>query len=413
MMLILNKVKITFIAMVTKRNKSLKIGVYSLGILLYAIWINMGSAIDHLSVRWHRPNTFFFIGATVGLLVLYAYFIAWMLHWVYAARSTIIQVFNHRLLRYRALLFLGLTLGLLTAVHLLLMTAVLSQHRGYTIFNSYFKHDFWVFFVPLLLYCIYLYRHPQLALSTFKRLGQLEDCKEELELRQQDLIAQRGSLLNANADLRRQERNLQEQMEQLLQKQGELSEVIRELKADSNGPALPDSALLKVWQEQRSMPALLAYIRSLQVAGIPADRSILQVHQVVFLYRKNRVFFIGDKDGDKQMISDRAGQVLIASEWLVKVSNTYYINMLYCYSQLQKYEGADEKEGAKMLLLDPAVRASIEAQLPASELNAMLKVTRRSRERFYAFWEYSKLLTLDENGLFLKFRIKGDQLSAS
>jgi hypothetical protein len=423
-----------------RKNQILKIGLYGLGILIYASWINVGSAIDHPLERWNRPNTLFFIGATTGLLVLYAYYIARVLHLLCYTRSAITAVFNQRLLGYRWLLFLCMTLGLLTALQLLLVTVVLSQHKGYTIFNTYFRRDFWVFFVPLLLYCVYLYRHPQQALFIFKRMDQLQDRKDRLEdhnalllqrklelkqenkrligeieqvrsaisygeQRQADLIAQRRSLLTANADLRRQERTLQEQMEQLLHRQAELAEEISLLQSGMDSPGLPDSHLLTAWQEQRSMPALRAYIHSLEAAAGSEKSCELPVHRVVLCYRKNRCFFIFGSDGEKQMISDRAGRMLIASDWLVKVSSTHYINMLFCVNQLQKYEAGRDKEGAKMVLLDPAVRASIETVLPAAQLNSMLEVSRRLRERFYSFWEHSNLLNLDENGLFLTFRI--------
>lgn len=427
-----------------RENNSFKIVLYCLGILIYAVWINMGSAINHPLARWQSPNTLFFIGATMVLLLLYAYHIARVLHLVCYTRSKFIAVFHYRLSGFRWLFFLSMTLGLLTVMQLLLVSIILSQHKGYTIFNSYFERDFWVFFVPLMVYCLFLYKYPQYALFIFKRVDELQDYKDRLEdhnaalmqrklelkqanerlstellqvrlaiqgLEQREivLITQRRDLLTANAGLGTQERLLQERMKKLLQKQQELLEEISLLQLRMDEPMLPSSALLTSWREQRSMPALLAYIRSLATLSAATQSCELFVHQVVICQRKGRCYFVFNIQGEKQMIPDSAGRMLRSTGWLVKVNNSDYINMLFCENQLLKYEGAKDKEGAKMVLLDPAARISIEAVLPAVELNAMLEVSRRSRERFYNFWDHSNLLKLNENGLFLKFRInKGE-----
>jgi hypothetical protein len=429
------------------RKTAMKIGFYSLGILLYAIWINVGSAIDRPLQRLQRPNTLFFVLVTIFLLLLYAYYIARILHLVFYTRSSIFAVFNQRLLQYRCLLFLALTLAAPTVTQMLLLSAILRQHEGYTIFNTYLARDFWVFVVPLLLYGIYLYRYPQQALFTFKRVDELQDSKDrleshnarllqrklelrqenelllaemeqvltairQLEQRQEDLIVQRTSLLTANANLRRQEKLLQDQMEQLLVKQADLAVDIHRLQSSMNDRTLPDNKLLMAWQEQRSMPALLAYIRALDVGWTRVDNLELPLHRLVVCYRKDRCFFIFNLNGEKEMISDREGQTLRASEWMVKISSSSYINMLFCDNQLLKYDRSGDKKGGKMVLLNAAVRASIETVLPTAELNAMLDVSRRSREKFYSFWEYRNLLKLDESGLFLKFRInEGEQSS--
>ncbi|MDR0265053.1 MAG: hypothetical protein LBJ04_17680 [Sphingobacterium sp.] len=425
-----------------------KIKRYGLGIVLYAIWINIGSAIDHPMERLQRPNTLFFMLATMVLLLLYVYYMARIVHLIFYSRSSVFAVFNQRLLRYRRLFFLSLALAAPTATQLLLLSAILSQHKGYGIFNTYFERDFWVFFVPMLLYGIYLYRHPQKALFTFKRVDQLEECKDRLEVhnallmqrklelrqenellmmdmeqvrsairnleqRQDELLVQRESLLTANTKLRRQEKLLQEQMNQLLDLQQDLAEEISLLHERMNNPALPDRKLLAAWLDQRSMPALLAYIRELDVGWTRADNCELPLHRLVCCYRKNRCFFICNIHGEKQMVPDREGQILTASDWMLKVNSSTYVNMLFCDNQLLKYKGSSDSGRGRMVRLNAAVRTSIEAVMPVAELNKLLEVSRRSREKFYSFWEHRNLLKLDESGLFLKFRIDEGEKSSS
>ncbi|GEM_PF-6912879 len=419
----------------------IKLLVYMIGILIYAVWINLGSAIGAVSARWHSPNTLFFILLTMGLLLLYAYHIARVLHLVLDTRSALMTIIGKGSGGWRSLLFLFLSVGLLTVLHVLLVEALLSQHKGYTIFNTYFRRDFWMFFIPLLIYCFYLYRHPGHALFTFRRMDELLDCKDrledrnasllrrklelkqdnerlnlemervgdgmkELERRESVLIAHRNSLLTANADLGKERQLLQGKMKELWQQKQELSEEISLLQVKWNESLLPANALLRTWQQQRSMPALLAYIRSSETEEEAWNGCELALHQIVMCQRKDRCYFVYTTQGEKQLIPDSAGRMLTAAKWLVKISNSNYLNMLYCESKLvRNYASATDRGDLKMVVLDPAVRTVLEAALSETELDSLLEVSRRLRIRFCSFWEISNLRKLDESGLFLKFRI--------
>jgi len=427
----------------------IKLLFYMLGILIYAVWINLGSAIGAVSARWHSPNTFFFILLTMGLLLLYAHHIARVLYLVLDTRSTLMPVIGRGNRGCRLLLFLSLSLGLLTILHVLLVAALLSQHKGYTIFNTYFRRDFWFFFIPLLIYCLYLYRHPRHALFTFRRMDELQERKErledrnasllrrklelkqenerltlkmkrigdgikELEKRESVLIAHRNSLLTANADLGKEKQLLQDKMNELQQQKQQLAEEISLLQVKWNESLQPANALLRTWQQQRSMPALLAYIRSSETEGEAWNGCELALHQVVICQRKDRCYFVYTAQGEKQLIPDSAGRMLTAAKWLVKVSNAHYLNMLYCENKLVKYHASDADKGdLKMAVLDPAVRTVLEAALSETELDSLLEVSRRLRIRFCSFWEISNLRKLDESGLFIKFRIAIHQVSIS
>ncbi|WP_343559013.1 hypothetical protein [Sphingobacterium sp.] len=420
---------------------------YTLGIVLYAIWINLGSALPDPMLRLKAPYTPVIMVLTAVLLLFYLCYLAFINQYVRYAWLG----FQSWPVYLRFSAYLTLTAGVLCLVHIALMYAMLSQRvGGAALFVRYFRIDFWVFCLPLVLYCALLYRFPQIALFGFSKVAQLQQGndalrqrklylrkknallqwelrdldnkkssleqqmanihadnlllmqkEQESHLRMEELMGQRQGLLNALSDLEEQKRRILLEQHDLLDKQHKFKADLETLRRNMEAVEAGARDSLIAWREERRMSSLLTYIRALdQRSSRDASKEML-LHDLLFCYRKNRCDFVIDKLGRKQIVTDHVGDMLKDSPWFVQINGQIYFNMLYCMGQLEKY-GAEKNR--KKIVLDSATRLLLEQLLPQDELDEILESSRRCRKNFYCFWDSNNLRELNESGLFLEFR---------
>lgn len=420
---------------------------YTLGIVLYAMWINLGSALPDPIARLKAPYTSMFIVLTTVLLLFYLCYLAFINQYVrYAWRG-----FHRWPVYLRILVYLILTALVLCLVQIALMYALLSQRMdGVALFVRYFRIDFWVFSLPLLLYCVLLYRFPHIALFGFSKIEQLQQGYDELRQRKlylrkenallhcalqdledkklsvelqmaniradnfqlmkkeaeshqrlQELMGQRQGLQYALSDLEEQKRQLLLEQQDLLDKQHKLKAELESLQRDMEvvGAGARDSLI--AWRNERRMSSLLTYIRALDQHTNRDIAEEMQLNDILFCYRTKRCYFVIDKSGRKQIISDLVGEMLKESDWFVQINGQVYFNMLYCMGQLEKY---GVRNDGRRIVVDSATRKLLKQLLPQDELDEILESSRRCRKNFYCFWDSSNLRELDESGLFVEFR---------
>lgn len=336
---------------------------YLIGIILFALVINLSSAYDDIIVRLKEPLFQQVFIATMILLYVYLYIIQKIYHDLFYSNSWILRI-NTVL---RGPIFVLLSVGSILVIHVNILNLLLGQRNYGNVFShGYFKEDFWFLCIPLLCYVIYIYRKPNMLLFSVPKITGVQIAKEEESL-----------------DV-------------------EIDVVNHLFSIDKDDP------LLVLWRNSRVVNFVFEYFQQLiKQRRWDLDNDI-PLWNVVILEKTEFITFGYFVNGEKwgfQQFDD----AILSNPWLVKISQNCYINMLYVVDDLYrrrmvKVDLKDRDTMAKevnceLVMLNEEIRSILETHTDANKLDTLLILTRRMKVNYKNFWNSTSLQELDESRL--------------
>lgn len=393
---------------------------YTIGVIIFAFLINLGSALPDPIYRLKKPVMVLTILFTIPLTFVYLYYISWVQYRLFP----FFKGTNKRPAWVTQPFFLFMTAGMVWCFHMLLLYTVVVGRSTASLFSkAYFAADFWFFIVPLLLYCLYLSFRPHGALFSFGKAKllqeenqslqkvnhKLNDLKEHLMTENTDLLVRKQAVKSqyhnmiatidehdrAAQQLRIENKALSDEVEQLREKTEKLEDQVMEQPLQLERDELP-----LLWLEERSIEVLLQYICERNFGNNPLPDHTRFVLELVIIERVKTVYFGIYANGSKWLLPNEAVETLLNNPWIVKLSNKAFVNMLYCKKNMLTGTRGSK---IKRVELIGFFRARMDENLNTKRIDELLK-SERLRSNFEKFWEYDRLLKMDASRLYNTFR---------
>lgn len=150
---------------------------------------------------------------------------------------------------------------------------------------------------------------------------------------------------------------------------------------------LPLEPLVTLWKRERDCSALMEYILRRSYKSELYNQKKIKCHQAVIVVKGPRKSDVYMQDGTISYI-EVTTKVLMSNPWLVKVSATVYLNMLYFRVYLHRPEE---------LKLNSQIKKKLKRLLPDEKLKKMTTPSRDLKNNLNIFW--GALQTIDEERL--------------
>lgn len=345
-------------------NKTLQKHVfYLIGIVLFALMINLGSAFDDLISRLNKPLFQRVVLATMVLVYAYIFLVQQIYAYLFFKSCRFVKLTGF----LKGIIFIILCLGIVLSIHLLLLDILLTQRDQGTFFTlDYFKNDFLLFFIPVLFYLIFLFLKPDFVLLLrFAGIGGLTIPNEEEPPSEDDLSTD-----------------------------AEISEIDQE------------DRYLALWKETRMKKFLFEYYFENFKRPLRGD---IPLWTVVFFEKTATVTFGYFVNGEKWALLN-FDDTILNNPWVIKINQNSYINMLYVLEKpdyrvlLKENQQIDEvpkkANRIEVVALYEQVRMGLEVVTDSQKLDLLLQISRRMKDKNYTnFWKEAYLQQLDESKL--------------
>lgn len=333
---------------------------YLIGIILFALMINLGSAFDDVVSRLNKPLFQRIFLATIVLLYAYIFLIHQLYAFLFFKSSRFVKLTG----LLKGTIFIILSLGMVISIHLLLMDILLTQRNQGTFFTlDYFKNDFLFFFIPVLVYMIFLLLKPEVVLFKFAKIDSLKIPNEERHFPKDHI----------SSEIDQQDR------------------------------------YLALWKETRLKKFLFDYYYEIFKNQHRHLRDDIPLWKVVFFEKTATVTFGYFVNGEKWALLNFDDNIL-NNPWVIKINQNSYINMLYVLEKsdyrvlLKANQQMDETpkkvNRTEIVALYGQVRMGLEDVIDSEKLDLLLQISRRMKDKNYTnFWKETRLQQLDESKL--------------
>lgn len=324
---------------------------YLIGILIFSLVVNLGTALDDIWLRMKKPMFQQVLIATIALFHCYLYFI---------------QRMSYRLLYicpwYKTLhtgakfpVFILLCSGPVLLIHVLILNFLLAQRNHGSIFNwEYFQTDFWFFFIPLTCYVISVYYSPQVFLFRVPN-------EKKVQLSQQENSSTTAAVeIGINA------------IDQ-------------------------ESWSLKLWEESRVIKFVFEYYQiRLQKQEWNIEGNI-PLWKIVFFQKTATITFAYFVNGEKWGLH-HFNNTILDNPWVVKINQSSYVNMLYVPDKSdyrivlkvsqKNVDGTTKENRVEIVRLYATIRTALDLITDPEKLDLILMISRRMKDKHYAhFWK--------------------------
>lgn len=335
---------------------------YLIGIVLFSLMINLGTAWDDISLRMKKPLFQQVLIATIILLHFYLYFVQKLAYKLIDTCSWYAQLGQAKLP-----IFVMLCAGPVLLIHLLILNFLLAQRNHGSLFDwDYFQTDFWFFLIPLLCYVIFLYFKPQVLLFRVPK-------KKKILLHKREDRSE-----TATSEI-------------------EITTIDQE---DKN---------LKLWRETKVKKFIFDYYQGIFENLQWHLRDNIPLWKVVFFEKIGAVTFGYFANGEKWALLN-FDDAILNNPWVLKINQNCFINMLYvrekpdCRNMLkvnQKIgEVCNKMNRVEIVALYEPVRAVLDAVIDPEKLDLLLQISRRMKDKNYTnFWKDTHLQLLDGSRL--------------
>jgi len=320
---------------------------YLIGILIFSLVVNLGTAVDDIWLRMKKPLFQQVFIATVALFHCYLYFI-----------QRISYRIRYKCPWYKTLnkgtkfpVFILLCSGPVLLINVLILNFLLAQRNHGSIFNwDYFQTDFWFFFIPLTCYVISLYFKPKVFLFRVPAANKVGYSRQE------NSSTTAPSEIGINA------------IDQ-------------------------ESWSLKLWEESRVIKFVFEYYQiRLQKQEWNIEGNI-PLWKIVFFEKTATITFAYFVNGEKWGLH-HFNSAILDNPWVVKINQSSYVNMLYVpdksdYRVVLKVSDDKKKENrVEIVRLYATIRTALNAVNDPGKIDLMLVISRRMKDKNYAnFWK--------------------------
>lgn len=338
---------------------------YLIGIVLFALMINLGSVFDDLMSRLNKPLFQRVILATIVLLYAYIFLIQQIYAYLFYKNSPFLKLTGF----LKGTIFIMLSVGMVLSIHLLLLDILLTQRNQGTFFTlDYFKNDFLLLFIPVLLYAIFVFLKPEVVLFKFPKIDGLTTLNEEEQ-----------------------------------STEGHVSSEKEQRAIDH------EEELLALWRETKMQKFLFDYFQLLSAKEVWNLDGDIPFWKMVIIEKTAHVHFGYFLNGEKWALQS-IDHTIFNNPWLVKISQNIFINMLYVLKApddrdlvVINREQTDEElseRSIEIITLHKKIRTALEAAVDPGRLDVLLKLSRRMKDKNYnKFWKEINIEKLDESAL--------------
>lgn len=336
---------------------------YLIGIILFSLLINLGTAWDDVMARMLKPLFRQVLIATIILLHCYLYFIQKLSFRLLNTCPWFAQLADHR--KFRSFVFLNAFPVLF--IHLLILNFLLLQRNHGSLFRSdYFHTDFWFFFIPLICYTTFLYFKPQEFLFRASK-------KKEV--------------------------NLPEQEDQLQSASSQIETSKNQQK----------DRYLELWKETKVKKFLLDHYSENYKNQQWLLNEDIPLWKLVLFEKTATVMFGYFANGEKWALLN-FDDTILNNPWVIKINQSTYVNMLYVLEKTdyrvilkineQVSERPKKEIRVEVVTLYEQVQRRLEAVIDCEKMDFLLQISRRMKYKNYNnFWEDTYLQQLDESRL--------------